>query len=74
MAKEDDEYPDWLWTLLDKPERKEGMVEGEDIDIKGEFVLVSTFSTCIRDVMGRNRDEGMKEERSQIWEVLSLSG
>jgi hypothetical protein len=46
MAKEDDEYPDWLWTLLDKPERKEGMVEGEDTDLKGESVLVPTFSPC----------------------------
>ncbi|KAF2459959.1 mitochondrial ribosomal protein L37-domain-containing protein [Lineolata rhizophorae] len=33
LAMEDSEYPDWLWTLLDKKKKAKGVFEGAEADL-----------------------------------------
>lgn len=40
MAKEDDEYPDWLWTLLDEPRTTMGMPKA---DLTGIYLPLTTY-------------------------------
>lgn len=42
VAKEDHEYPDWLWSLLDKSKSKAGSAE---VDVACMFIFISHVMT-----------------------------
>lgn len=44
MAMEDDEYPDWLWTLLEEKDAGSNVDEYgmEKVDLNGEFYNIAT--------------------------------